>query len=504
MNIKELRNCCLVTGAAALATSALAAPVPGSARQFADAQAGQGATQFVTPTLDTIAATGNFVGMCNLYWDNGDFDVVFDDGIWVINNGFLSESTAADDIYLPDGKCYRLDQVSFLVMTDADLSEEDSDLVYTVYADSNGAPGAEVASFSRNDLTDPESDNFNPGAGLSAFDTGDDFLGLDIVEYTFNVQALGCWLDGGCSYWIGVEIIGTDPAEKAYVATTASGDATTPNSVQVNQAKFKLPINGFSDWTDVEVTNNKKSDLAMAIGLTPRDVVLDNGEPTTGSVPLTQMTNQVFGAIAADNFVLPPCESYEIDMVETCVWTNCGCGGFVLEVWENDPETMCPGNLIATFVDPKEESLGLTETTTDTPPQTVEAFKLQFSELNLVLEGGKSYWISARNTGVANQSDRSYTCYAFDCNKADDEQITWMPSKFFSPMLGEEWVDLGSLTGSGPQALAFKITGDVVGVPTPGGAGDENIEAPTADLNTDGRVDFADVGIFLELFRNGN
>jgi len=506
MTIKELRNCCLVTGAAALATSAIAAPVPGSARQFAEAQAGQNGFDGVTPILETVAATGNYVGMCNLYWDNGDFDAVFDDGIWAINNGFLSSSSVADDLYLPDGKCYRLDQISVLMMSDVDMAAEGADIVYTVYADMNGTPGSEVARFSQAELTDPESESYNPGVVVSSFDTGDDWLGYDIIEYTFDLTALGCWLDGGCSYWIGVECFGTESSEKCWVATTASGDATNPNSVQVNQAQFKLPFNGFNDWTPVEVTNNKKSDLALAVGLTPREVISDAGDPVN-TVPLTPMTNQVFGAVAADNFVLPPCESYEIDMVETCVWTNCGCGDFVLEIWSNDPETMCPGTLIATFENPKDESLGMTTMTTDTPPLEVEAFKLQFSELDLVLEGGKSYWIVARNTGVANQSDRSYTCYAFDCEKPSDSQIQWMPAKFFSPMLGEEWVDLGSLAGVEPQELAFKITGDVVSIPTPGGVGDDQDETAnfsTADMNNDGRVDFSDVGVFLELFRNGN
>lgn len=508
MNRKNLLAgaCTLVAGLATSAAFAASSPqnfIPNSARGFVAA----GGDHIATGSgYGGGTVTGTYVGQCNCFWDNGGFNPALDDGIWSIKNGFVSNSQAADDFFLPDCEYYRLDKVAFIVMTNIDSFDviiNDYETTYLndafleLYADCNGKPGELITSWSAQGILFPEEGEPQVG-DVTATSLNQQWLGFDLYEVVWDLEDFGCWLEGGRAYWFSSYVLGGDHTDIAYIATAGAGDATTPNQTKLNQAHFIFEDNGFSTWTPVDVTNNKKSDLAMAVCLTECDVICDNGKATDIG-GLTPQTNQVFGTIAADNFVLPPCKSYEIDMVQACVWTNCGCGNFVLEIWENDPETMCPGNLIASFGDPKEIPLGMTAMTTDTPPLVVEAFGLQFSELNLVLEGGKSYWISARNTGVVNASDRSYMCYAFDCD--EDCQIKWMPAKIRHNS-AYPWIDLAEDAGltNYPDGveLSFQICGEVVDDSPP--AGVVEVEVIKTDINDDSVVDLSDLLEFVNIW----
>lgn len=411
---------------------------------------------------------GGVVGSCECFWDNGAFEVDGGNGQGsAVDAAF--DGLAADDFFLPECSVYRLDTICAEMLV-TDPMDGGLSFGLAIYEDCNGAPSGEPIYVFGYDVENGEA---GTQAGVSVTDSGTDWFGYDLLEVCFEIG--DCNLRGGCIYWVAPFGIGngTGMDEYYFATSTLIGEA-----VQLNQGHFTDPwsFDPVTEWTPIEVTNVKKRDFAFAVCVTECDLLHDNGQADLSRSLHKNVSVNLPHYRAADNFAVPPCEEYEICMVEVCILTSCECATVAVEIYATDPVTMLPtGAPVATLTDPKTFELGFS--TTDNTGITVNAKRLQFGadlEAGVILQGGQTYWVSIVEGGTLSGTDRLYYCYAYKCTKPEECQIHITEAAYYKPVLGE-WLPYSQFVDNGALAneLAFAVFGEPVdgqppvNVPTP-------------------------------------
>ncbi len=421
-----------------------------------DAAAAKGHDINVTDLQGTGGIPGAVVGSCDCYWDNGSFDAVGGNGQGSAVFAAL-DGLAADDFFLPECSIYRLDSICAQMLVSDPM---DGGLAFgvAIFADCNGKPSGDPIYVFGFDADAGEASGFTG----SVTDTGVDWFGYDLLEVCFEIG--DCNLRGGCIYWVAPFGIGNGTGMDEYYFATST---LIGENVQLNQGHFTDPwsFDPVTEWTPIEVTNVKKRDFAFAVCVTECPLICDNGQADLTRSLHKNVSVNLPHFRAADNFAVPPCTEWELCLVEVCVLTSCTCATVAVEIYETDPITCLPyGPPVATLTDPKEFDLGFS--TADNTGIVVAAKRLQFGadlEAGVILDGGKTYWVSIVEGGTLSASDRLYYCYAYKCTKPADCQIKISEAAYYKPALGA-WHPYSQFVSNGdlPNELAFAVWGHPV------------------------------------------
>jgi hypothetical protein len=171
------------------------------------------------------------------------------------------------------------------------------------------------------------------------------------------------------------------------------------------------------------------TDLNFSVCTTPCKVLIDNGQARIQVAGAANGSTSQFAPASwssaetrsADDFLVPPCQDYHICYVEACILTNCPTFDGVFELYANNCnkpdyslQTRAPlfnTQYVATKIvplGPAYQSL--------IDGKIVQGYRLEFHDLNIVLTGGRQYWISAGVRYTFSLNERAYFCYNSTCD----------------------------------------------------------------------------------------
>ncbi len=251
------------------------------------------------------------------------------------------------------------------------------------------------------------------------------------------------------------------------------------------------------------------TDLNFSFCSTACKVLVDNGggrrqlagEPVGSTSKFAAGTLSAIETRSADDFVIPGCGDYRICYVEACILTNCVAFQGVFELYPNDcgrPSYLFHGTPIMAqqFIATKIVPLGFTAFMEG---KTVTAYKLEFHDLNIVIPGGRQYWISAGVKYTFSINERAFFCYNADCSR--DCLMRWNSGRTLTaqtlddyaaahgcntPQVCNGWSSVGN-------DFSFLIAAENVTVPGPINA----TPSCVVDFNRDGVVNTADIFDYL-------
>jgi len=442
---------------------------------------------------------------CDCLWDNGSFDG---------NNGQVSHLggfavhgfKAADDFYLCEGFVYDLESINATLLTTtlAGLLKAKAE----IYADCDGRPGQLLYTL----------DGVPTETG-GVFGPAPDGRDLRIVNWTFSVnsgQALpqnrNIVLKGG-SYWVSVYGLTDNQCQTMQMCDISywgtAGDGIIKGAVA--HKTFGSPTsmwgqyNFNNPWTRVDDCCVGCTDLAFSVCAEPCKILVDNGElrrtPGVISGSPSEFAVSSWSTLqtrAADDFVVPPCDDYRICYVEGCVLTNCPTFTGVYEIYANDckvPAYEINGtSLFGPFSATKVIDLQYSVTV---GTQTYKAFRLEFHNQNVVLTGGRQYWISVGVQHTFSALERAFFCCNADCERSC--LVRWNRGMFLSATTRDAynpdefgWADAGC-------DFSFLIAAEPVTTAPGSGAGATCV----ADFNQDSNLDVIDIFNFLEAWFAG-
>jgi hypothetical protein len=440
------------------------------------------------------AGVYNSVGSCNCLWFNGAFDG---------RNGQLSHlggavnngAKAFDDFYLCEGFVYDLVSVSGTLITNSipsinkaaaeiwsDCDGCPAELLYTLV---NGTPTvigpyAHDASFRVVDWTfavanQPATVNNQPNPARNIVLKGGIYW-LSLYGLT-DGQCCTMWMCDS-TYW------GTTDVLKGNVPKVRFGSQIGPCSTQYSFSGPCLAI----DECCISCT-----DLAFEICATPCKILVDNGVPDRTSTPAGSQSQYATNNLtannrSADDFVTPPCGQFQICYIEGCVYTNCLPDRFkgVFDLYGNDcrlpsysfgSASLLPaGPIQATKV----IDLGYNVTFDG---KSLRAYKLEFHKLNIVLAGGRQYWLSLGVQASYLINERALFCFNADCDRVC--LVRWNAGAFLPAGHQTVWQSTG-------RDFSFLVAGDKVTT----GTGDSTGTC-RADFNADGAVSTQDIFDYL-------
>lgn len=450
------------------------------------------------------------IGDCRCLWDNGVFDGR--DGQVSHLGGFVPHGAkAADDFYLCEGFVYDLQniQATLFTTTIAGLVKAKAE----IYADCDGRPGELLYTLDGVGVA-------RTGPGSIFGQNPRDGRDLVIYDWTFTVgpnQALpqnrNIVLKGG-AYWISVYGLSDNQCQTMQMCDITYW-GTAGNRVikgAVAHKTFGVPTSMWNQfnfpgpWTRVDDCCVGCTDLSFAVCATPCKILVDNGEgrrPVAGSpVPgsPSEFAVSSWSTIqtrSADDFVVPPCSDYRICYIEGCVFTNCVGFTGAFEIYSNDckvPNYAINGQPLYTGGPAtKVIDLGYAATVNG---QTYKAYKLEFHDLNIVLQGGRQYWISIGVQHTFSALERAYFCCNADCERSC--LVRWNRGMFLSSttrsaynpdVLG--WADAGC-------DFSFLIAADPIETDAGGAAA-----SCVADFNRDQALDVLDIFDYMQAWFAG-
>lgn len=440
-------------------------------------------------------------GGCSCIWFNGAFDRR-DGQASHLGGAIMHGAKAADDFYLCEGYVYDLESISGTLLTNS--IEVLTKARLEIYADCDGCPGQLLYTLEKG--TPTPNGTFGPNGELR------------VVDWTFTIsnetkkENKNIVLHGG-TYWISLYGLtdGQCPTmnmcDASYWGTTGNGQVIkgsvakkifgTPTS-SWNQFNFVGP------WSSVENCCVGCTDLAFTVCARPCKILIDNG-----TLRLQTSPGQVVGSTSqfaegswssletrsADDFVVPPCDPFQLCYIEGCVWTNCLNFKGAFEIYGNDcrtPSYSLHGSYITSGQATKIIDLGYNATLDNTP---VRAYKLEFHDLSYTLDGGKNYWISIGVRYTFSALERAYFCYNADCSRSC--LIRFNAGK----VLTSTSTDYDGNPGwaSVHNDFSFLIAGNKVTSAAPG----SSQPTCTADYNRDGVVGTQDIFDFLASWFTG-
>jgi len=513
-----------VSARAAVQTEVTQVVAPSNAKQAVVGQ--QLSAIFAGPVACTCRPTGGPSA-----WDNGTYDGR-DGQVSHLGGAVPHGSKAADDFTLCDGFVYDLNsiQATLLTTTFPGLVKP----IAEIWSDCSGCPNTLLYQFVNAQVTDPS----GPPAG-TAFDGRP----LRQVSATWFIPGTGptsqpvqnnrnVVLKGGI-YWLSVygQSDGLGPSMQMYDVTYWGTTALpikgkpaykidgTPTGVY-NQFNFPNVCgpNGWHSVTDDCCIGC--TDLNFQICATACKVLVNNGEGRTqvGVAPngsTSQFAPASWSAAetrSADDFLVPPCQDYHICYVEACVLTNCPTFDGVFELYANDcnkPDYALHGTPLnnTQYVATKIIPLGAAFNST-IDGKNVFGYKLEFHDLNIVLTGGRQYWISVGVRYTFSINERAYFCYNTYCDGRCP--IHWNEGRVLTATTLDDYAAAHGCVSAAPVVgcngwaktgndFSFLIAAD--GLTTPGPI--NSTPHCAADYNTDGTVNSQDIFDYLNAWFTG-
>lgn len=421
---------------------------------------------------------------CQCVWENGAVPtgtaVATANGqLSHLGGGVPAGAKVADDFYLPPGAAYRLFGFTGAMLTNTLAPLRKARLEF--YEDCDGMP-ALVA--------------FKVYQTQTVLSTESAGFGYDLVNYSFSFCDDPLTLDGDKTYW--VSLIGLtdnqDGDSSYWVSATPSG---APGTAMGSGPKKSFGLPGstwgnfvFEPWSEIDDCCLGCVNFVYGLRGEVCPLIWDNGGPdrTTPAAGVLSGINraQFPPPRAADNFVIKPCTSTTVCMVETYIYTNCNpVAGFV-ELYANDCRRPIGTPLFTatpTKVIPIGHSINV---------EGIEypGYKLVFANLNWTLDAGKDYWVSSGAYASGGLNLRSYFAYAADCRRSCLVQI--------SPSMSLEQTIDGRVWLEGSRDLAFRVyrKPDPAFMAGAGGSGNATPRCPV-DMDGDGLNTLRDVLDFL-------
>lgn len=427
---------------------------------------------------------------CQCVWDNGAIPT----GVAAQNsNGQLSHlggavingAKVADDFYLPPGPMYRLFGFTGAMLTNSLPSLRKARLEF--YDDCDGMPAATP---------------FKTYTTSTILFTEPGVAGFDMVTYSFSFCGDPLHLDGGKSYWVSlIGITDNQGSDSSYWVT--STPTSNPGGTMGAGAKKAYGLPGstwgnytFEPWGSLDECCLGCVNFAYNLRGEVCPLVWNNGPPdvTTPAAGALSGANraQYPPPRAADNFIVKPCDPVSVCLIETYIYTNCQPPAGFVEVYANDCKR--PTGVPILIASPTRVIPTGTSITVD--GVTYPGYRMLFSGLNLVLDGGKDYWISSGSYNTGGLNTRAFFAYAADCERPCLTQI--------SPGMTLEFTDNGREWVKGSRDFAFRVfrKPDALTPSAPSTGGNAQPNCP-ADINNDGLTTIQDVFEFLARWFTG-
>ncbi len=456
---------------------------------------------------------------CDGCWNNGAFDGPRGDGqISHLGGASPLGAKAADDFTLMDNFVHdvRTFKATLLTTTTVGLVKPRAE----IWSDCNGCPSELLYTFT------------NPLVVETGLTQGFAFDGrpLRIVNVTFDVTQettianRNVVLHGG-NYWLSVYGVsdGLGPTMQMYDVTYWGTTRGFGGGVQGKPAHkidglpspnynvFTFPAGcGPTAWHSVvDDCCIGCTDLNFSFCATPCKILVDNGggrrqlagEPVGSTSKFAAGTFSAVETRSADDFVIPGCGDHHICYVEACILTNCVTFDGVFELYANDcnkPSYALHGTplLAQQFIATKIIPLNYTAFMEG---KTVTAYKLEFHDLNIVLPGGRQYWISAGVKYTFSINERAFFCYNADCSRSC--LVRWNAGKVLTAQTLDDYAAAHGCTS--PQVCngwssvgndySFLIAADNLVVPGP----INSTPACSVDFNRDGSLNTQDIFDYL-------
>ncbi len=347
----------------------------------------------VAPLTGPGRARGN-----ECLWHNGERDGI--SGQLSQVNAEHGDPETADDLYLEPGRIYRLDFVTATLATNAPFPKARLE----IYDDCNGLPSSLIAKF---DSLDVVSTGITDGP-------------YRVLTARFALG--GIYVDAGSigrTLWVSVRGVGLASGPEEWFWSTA-GNRVIKGSPGV----FRSAEAGYPDWTPITDFGCGCSDFAFTVYGDSCKVLLDTGMPDPVVVPrgvLSQIASTVESAIAADDFVVPPCsEPQKVCYLRAYVYSNCNPVRGRFELWADSCHTPAgwgPGaEPLYTAAFARVTDLGEPVTIDGRELRTycVEAFGLDW-----LLLPGRNYWLAPVGDTTFAQSKRTYAAIGRRCDRGD-------------------------------------------------------------------------------------
>lgn len=392
----------------------------------------------------------------------------------------------ADDFYLLPGRMYKINKISGKLITDSILPKARLEL----YDDCNGLPSDPPR------LVVPQATRI--------IDTGDRFEGKKVLTVEFEFADL--WLRGGESYWVSLIGAGTgDYNEQWFWGTAGAPQGGGSPVVMGRPGAFKSVINGIPNWVSLGGNGACSScigctDFNFCVEADSCKILLDNGTwANTGTISLDAVSagQNITFARTADNFVVPPCASGRLCYIEAYIASNCPQAR--LAIYNTScgvkPSSFTP---IATLTPSRVINTGRTVVIDQL---TLPVLCLQFcGNINLNLDSGKTYSISAFGLSSGNITQKAYFLNNRDCARTC--LVNFYEGFIYGPSVGfTDWTKVSALTGT-PRDYSFLIAVDDTITPDLHGTGPAATACP-ADMNHDSRLTASDVFDFLNVYFAG-
>lgn len=489
----------------ACATALVAGSVASGAEKNVAPSSARLAVNNVVESVALFGGTG-----CDCVWNNGAFDGR-DGQASHLGGAITHGKKAADDLFLCEGYVYDLSTVSATLLTTTLQGLVKPRM--EIWSDCNGSPGSLLYTFEKPNVVE---------TGRN-FGTAFDGRSLRIVDVTFDVaretkvenknivlKGGTYWIsiygttDGQCptmqmcdvTYWgtAGNQVIKGVPARKIDGVPTPS----------YNQFNFPGPWGSVLDDCCVGCT-----DLNFVFCAEPCKILIDNGggrrqvgsEAVGASSQYAPTSWSQIETRAADDFVAPPCDPIEICYVEGCVLTNCIGFWGVFELYNNDcnkPSYALGGQPIGgqQYLATKIIPLGYSAIVDG---RTLNAFKLEFHDLAIRLDGGKQYWISVGVKHTFSINERAQFCYNSDCRRSC--LIRFNEGRALTAFTTETLRDGSVVPGWAKVGndFSFLIAAEPVRSTAPIGS----TPACAADFNVDGSINAADIFDYLNAWFTG-
>jgi hypothetical protein len=421
---------------------------------------------------------------CQCIWDNGAIPTgqaatVANGQLSHLGGAVVNGAKVADDFYLPPGPAYRLFGFTGALLTNSLPGVRKARLEF--YEDCDGMPAPSPFKI----FSNPAVLAAEPGVP-----------GFDMVTYSFSFCADPLLLEGGKSYWVSlIGITDGQGIDSSYWVSTTP--LSNPGGTMAAGAKKSYGVPGstwgafvFEPWEALDECCLGCVNFAYSLRGEVCPLVWNNGgpdysTPAGGAISGTNRA-QFPPPRAADNFIVKPCETTTVCLVETYIYTNCNPPAGFIEVYDNDCRR--PGGTpLFTALASKSIPTGRSIVVEGV---TYPGYKLVFTGLNWTLPPGKDYWISSGSYSTGGLNSRAFFAYSAECDRQCLVQI--------SPGATYEVIDDVRLWVPGGRDFAFRVyrKPDPITPPSSGGGGNAQPSCPS-DINHDGLSTVQDVFEFL-------
>ncbi|HMN42103.1 MAG TPA: hypothetical protein PKE29_14760 [Phycisphaerales bacterium] len=413
--------------------------------------------------------TGKPPGACGAcVWDSGASDRLT--AQTSIVSVYAGDMPTADDVYIQPHQIAHVSHITAILIGESIIPKAR----LRIYEDCNGLPSTLLFTHDTTNLTD----------------TGQTYEGLRVYLADFTTPDL--WLPGGSSgrtYWVSVSGVAATPTDRWYWASAGAGQ------IAGRPGLFKAPSAGVPNWTGVNELACGCTDFALRLEGDCCEVLWDAGAPMApASGTLSMLGPGSVAARAADDFVVPPCDDATVCYLAATMYSNCLPLVGQFEIYPDSCST--PGTTpIGVVPFTRAVDLGYSVTIGGA---LLRAYRVEALGTNLVLPGGRTYWLAAVARAAGGLQQKSLFAWASDCSRCASRLSPAMSSgPAVAGPLALPWRVIDQSSG---QARALQST---VGIKKRSGAPIIVPPPCPADINLDGRADIEDIFAYLNAWFAG-